>query len=241
MTLNHRVRQICPRNIRVKSFQLQESAIWTHSTDGWKNLCIEYDTQWTDIMMIPFNMLCFKKMKSKKSLVLPVFRKCGHSWTILQLQLCSNEVNSCVCSLGNWRDQNKSVWNAHYIYIISQFTIAFGITEQFTIVKNVKKQHSYWPSSSFCMLALIIWSKFLVITLGTLVTITFNSLSFISFTPSFPTTPFPPSSSRNSLPLTLIIWSKFLVMTQSQLVWSFESQGVSKILRACRNFGKVNG
>ena len=29
--------------------------------------------------------------------------------------------------------------------------------------------------------------------------------------------------------------------TQSQLVWSFESQGVSKILRACRNFGKVNG
>ena len=30
-------------------------------------------------------------------------------------------------------------------------------------------------------------------------------------------------------------------MTQSQLVWSFESQGVSKILRACRNFGKVNG
>ena len=62
-----------------------------------------------DIMIIPFNMLCFKKMKSKKSLVFPVFRKCGHSWTILQLQLCSNEVNSCVCSLGNWRDQNKSV------------------------------------------------------------------------------------------------------------------------------------
>ena len=30
-------------------------------------------------------------------------------------------------------------------------------------------------------------------------------------------------------------------MSQSQLVWSFESQGVSKILRACRNFGKVNG
>ena len=40
-------------------------------------------------------------------------------------------------------------------------------------------------------------------------------------------------------------WSQILVcfylMTQSQLVWSFESQGVSKILRACRNFGKVNG
>ena len=32
-----------------------------------------------------------------------------------------------------------------------------------------------------------------------------------------------------------------LTRTQSQLVWSFESQGVSKILRACRNFGKVNG
>ena len=30
-------------------------------------------------------------------------------------------------------------------------------------------------------------------------------------------------------------------MTQSQLVCSFQSQGVSKILRACRNFGKVNG
>ena len=29
--------------------------------------------------------------------------------------------------------------------------------------------------------------------------------------------------------------------TQSQLVCSFQSQGVSKILRACRNFGKVNG
>ena len=32
-----------------------------------------------------------------------------------------------------------------------------------------------------------------------------------------------------------------VIMTQSQLVWSFESQGVSKILRSCRNFGKVNG
>ena len=29
--------------------------------------------------------------------------------------------------------------------------------------------------------------------------------------------------------------------TQSQLVCSFQSQGVSKILRVCRNFGKVNG
>ena len=33
----------------------------------------------------------------------------------------------------------------------------------------------------------------------------------------------------------------FRHMTQSQLVCSFQSQGVSKILRACRNFGKVNG
>ena len=30
-------------------------------------------------------------------------------------------------------------------------------------------------------------------------------------------------------------------MTQSQLVFSFQSQGVSKILRACRNFVKVSG
>ena len=30
------------------------------------------------------------------------------------------------------------------------------------------------------------------------------------------------------------------VMTQSQLVCSFQSQGVNKILRACRNFGNVD-
>ena len=37
-------------------------------------------------------------------------------------------------------------------------------------------------------------------------------------------------------------WARIsLVKTQSQLVCSFQSQGVSKILRACRNFGKVNG
>ena len=33
----------------------------------------------------------------------------------------------------------------------------------------------------------------------------------------------------------------YAYMTQSQLVFSFQSQGVSKIQRACRNFSKVNG
>ena len=40
-------------------------------------------------------------------------------------------------------------------------------------------------------------------------------------------------------PMNSIVLNK--IMTQSQLVCSFQSQGVSKILRACRNFGKVNG
>ena len=50
----------------------------------------------------------------------------------------------------------------------------------------------------------------------------------------------PPALGELHSPVPSVDW-EIVIKTQSQLVWSFESQGVSKILRACRNFGKVNG